>query len=753
MLQTDTNHGEQKLVTARETKPFSLLTPRFLPPRAEQELEWCGIVQESSLDFFEILFSDISGPCVLDLETKGTEAWRDNTHIVGIGLAWGGDRSGRVYLPFSTMSPDSQQRILQWIATYKPGFIAHNAYFDFSFLWKVIGSFPNIVACTYGLYYQLANEGFKSQRWGLKQAQLDLLLWTETNEVELDQWLRDNGHVNKQGTPQKGMMYLAPPEILGKYCLMDVESTWLLYQEILLPVLEQFPDLVSYHKQEFLLLVRLLIEQNHRGIQLDIPLLTEHRDNLASKINELHLQFRQHEEVAPHIERLELDRLGRFLATEPPRYLVRKIGNEPPRIKKNGQQSIIWEKWKAKVDAPQVERKDWLEWRVKYHKVINKEIDDYQFNINSGDHLRWLFFDCLNKPVLIETDGGQPGISEDVLLCYGPAAKLLVEYRLAIKEQQYVESYLHLADSNGVLHPSWRVPGTLTGRLAGKDPNLQQCPKTIGTMQCFIPRPGYVWVDFDLSALEQVVLAELSGDSSLMKIYGPSAKPNDVYLFVGSQLPGIGEKIRAAGYDPESPTPDGIRAAKKECKTERQIAKMVVLASSYGAGPPKLHRSLTMAGIDIELWEVEDIHAMYWEIFNEVKAYHWKLEKKWRKSIGDHGVNGWVLNGVGRPICVDEAYKKDLTNRVVQSTGHDILLKYIKHWSDEMNKSGIEWYPVIVDWHDESIIEVREENAEVAMEIMAKVAFNKLNTELGGIIPLKGSGGIVHNLAEAKLEG
>lgn len=221
----------------------------------------------------------------------------------------------------------------------------------------------------------------------------------------------------------------------------------------------------------------------------------------------------------------------------------------------------------------------------------------------------------------------------------------------------------------------------------------------------------------------------------------------DVYLFVGSQLPVIGPKIRAAGYDPDNPTPEGIKNAKKECKTERQISKTVVLASSYGAGPAKLHRTLTLAGIDIAFNIVEEIHAMYWEIYADIVAYRRWLESEWRKN------EGWVVNGVGRPICVDAMFKKDLVNRVVQSTGHDILLKYIRIWSDKLDECGVEWYPIIADWHDQSIIEVREEDADMVKYIMGDYAFLALNEELKGIIPLKGTGGVVKDLAESKLEG
>ena len=34
--------------------------------------------------------------------------------------------------------------------------------------------------------------------------------------------------------------------------------------------------------------------------------------------------------------------------------------------------------------------------------------------------------------------------------------------------------------------------------------------------------------------------------------------PQDIYLFNGAHLKGLGEKIRAVGYDPDNPTPEAI---------------------------------------------------------------------------------------------------------------------------------------------------------------------------------------------------
>src|SRR5690606_9779382 len=120
----------------------------------------------------------------------------------------------------------------------------------------------------------------------------------------------------------------------------------------------------------------------------------------------------------------------------------------------------------------------------------------------------------------------------------------------------FVEKYLECArlHDDGIwrVHPGWISPGTLTLRLAGKDPNYQQVPKTIEFLGCFCAEPGTVWVEKDWSSLEPHVLAEISRDPALLKLSGPGAKKHDVYLYSGAHYAVVGEKIRAH-YDVENP--------------------------------------------------------------------------------------------------------------------------------------------------------------------------------------------------------
>jgi DNA polymerase I-like protein with 3'-5' exonuclease and polymerase domains len=370
--------------------------------------------------------------------------------------------------------------------------------------------------------------------------------------------------------------------------------------------------------------------------------------------------------------------------------------------------------------------------------------------MNSGPQMQWLLYECLGQEVLVHTDSGNPATNNKALVCMRTEwATLLIEYRDAVKEESYVskclESLIQGEDGEWYLHPQFKVPGTITCRLSGSGGvNLQQIPKTVGYLSCWVPTEGKVWVDCDHTALEQVVLAELSRDEGLEYLYGPNAKKNDVYLFTGAQIAGLKDKILASGYDPFNPLPEMIDRTKQLCKHERDLCKTIVLGSSYGMGWAKLQMTLKLQGIIVSEREAREMLAGYWAVYKGVKQWESELLRQYQNN------NGWVLNGIGRPVGVFETKMKDIVNRVVQGTGHDVHVRYIHHVIQLFKEEKIRWIPIILDFHDQMIVEVDRNDAERVKYLMGVTAYERLNAELGGRIPLSGHAAIVNNLAEAK---
>ena len=721
---------------------FVLLEPRPTPARVGQNYQ---LICPSDNIVTALLRAAMQSPVIaVDFETRGNDYSlpADETYIIGVGLAWD---TGSCYLVPNDLS-DSGWELLTHLLTTHRGLVAHNVYFDGGWIRRDLGVHANWLACTYGLYMQCASEGWKGQKWGLKDAMIDVLLWHNTNETELDKWLVENGYCKQNKAPEKGEMWRAPASIIGRYCTLDAEATYLLYTEHLLPIVKRFPKLADYHQQDFLPHVKIHIDQKIHGILTDRQQWLTYQEELLTKAADLDNEIVSHPLVAPHLAERTKEKHSIFLQTEPERYIKQKKRQEPEKFTKKGDLSKNWIKWKELSEQPPKESQVWIKWKEKEQAILSGKHKSTRFNLQSGDHLRWLLYDKLKNEVLLLTKSGKPSVDKNALGAMGPVGALLKKRIKLIKEATYLKDYLAHTEKRNTIHPSFKMPGTVTGRLAGKSPNVQQVPKTKGVLSGFISRPGYSFVDCDVNALEMVVTAELSQDKNLLALYGPGAKPNDIYTFYGSMMAGIGPALTALGYDPYNPVKEVLDATKKACKKERAIAKQLILSDNYGSGVKKKHKILSLSGIDMSLREVEDMHNSLHDAKEGVLAYVDWLKDEWKAN------GGWVENGYGLPICIDEKYEKDLLNRNVQGTGHAILQLYARIVANLLWDAGVEWYPIVMDWHDESIVEVRDDQVEIAKKIMEIDAYRELNAILGGTCPLKGSAAVAKSLAGIKLE-
>ena len=160
-------------------------------------------------------------------------------------------------------------------------------------------------------------------------------------------------------------------------------------------------------------------------------------------------------------------------------------------------------------------------------------------------------------------------------------------------------------------------------------------------------------------------------------------------------------------------------------------------------GAVKLQGDFALRGFPIDKTTAYDLVNAHWDLYAGVRDFEDRLVQEWE----DRG--GWVYNGLRRPMPVAPNLTKDLINRVVQSTGHDILMKLLVYVDKLRSERGVALKPIIADFHDEIIFEVPEAQVEDAKELVTE-AYRLLNVELDGIIPLKGSLNICRTMADVK---
>lgn len=190
------------------------------------------------------------------------------------------------------------------------------------------------------------------------------------------------------------------------------------------------------------------------------------------------------------------------------------------------------------VDMDRVEEN-----RVEYQNQAdeyNRQINDIAIesgygpiNPNSPMQLKDFLFNTLKIP------SKEKSTNEKVLLSLPshPAVEALRKFRKINKGlSTYVKPVSDHIQDDGRVHQSYLIHGTATGRLACRDPNLQNIPREPKLRGQFIPKPGYCYVEVDLNQAELRSLAALSGDDELCRIYvDPDSK-------------GLHEEVRADLY-------------------------------------------------------------------------------------------------------------------------------------------------------------------------------------------------------------
>ena len=360
-------------------------------------------------------------PIAFDFETHGIDPTSGSIRSIAISNDY-----GTVAIDIEKLNKNDRLRLTKWLLRQK--LIAHNAVFDAGWIYAKTGQMPDIEACTLVLFKLLSTEGYLGQRWGLKSAMTDILGWPESNEVDLYKWLKDNGLGAKH-------MAQAPWDILGKYNAMDAAATWQLYKYFLQVIEENGWErsVLEFHRQDFSVLMKLIIEQQVQGITVDVESLKSFDVELRDNIDRKKLEFIQNPEVRPHIEYYQ-------------KVIIEEVEKaEPPQYTKKGTVTARYTKWLEKLE------------------LVKSRID---FNIDSPQQLQWLLYERLMYSCPIRTEKGVPSVGKKALPYIGNLGKLLKEYRELRDRRKFVTALTNV-QRDGTLYPTVKPHGTLTGRSSG----------------------------------------------------------------------------------------------------------------------------------------------------------------------------------------------------------------------------------------------------------------------------------------------
>jgi DNA polymerase-1 len=364
---------------------------------------------------------------------------------------------------------------------------------------------------------------------------------------------------------------------------------------------------------------------------------------------------------------------------------------------------------------------------AKYAEALQREIDDLQarifsaagheFNVDSPKQLGVVLFDELKleenpkktatgqystREAELERLAGKHAIIADVL-----------DYRNARKlKSTYVDQLPAAVNpETGRLHTHYSQTWTATGRMQSNDPNLQTIPvrKQRGReiRAAFVPRDkDHLILSADYSQIELRIMAELSGDESMMAAF---QNAEDIHTVTASKVYKV---------DPEDVT-----------REMRAKAKTVNFGIIYGISAFGLQQRL-----NIPRAEASELINNYFEKYPGVQKYI-------DQTIEFAKQHGYVVTKTGRRRYIREITSKSRTaanaaerlamNSPIQGTAADMLkLAMVK--VHRVLREGNFKTKMLLTVHDELVFDLYKEEQSDVMPVIEEA----MKTALPMTVPI-----------------
>ena len=238
------------------------------------------------------------------------------------------------------------------------------------------------------------------------------------------------------------------------------------------------------------------------------------------------------------------------------------------------------------------------------------------FNLNSPKQLGDVLYDTLGlKPKNAKkTAGGQRSTRESELEKMRddhPIIEQILRYREVQKlVSTYVDPLPTMLGEDGRLHTTFLQAGTTTGRMASRDPNLQNIPTRTEESKLirkgFVAAPGFQLVSIDYSQIELRIAAILSGDHKLIDIF---RRGEDVHT---------GVAVRVFGVHASDVTSE-----------MRRKAKVINFGILYGMGVNALRSNL---GTETSRAEAQEFLNAYFQTFTRLAEYLEEVKETARRT-------------------------------------------------------------------------------------------------------------------------
>lgn len=325
----------------------------------------------------------------------------------------------------------------------------------------------------------------------------------------------------------------------------------------------------------------------------------------------------------------------------------------------------------------------------------------HEFNIGSPKQLGVVLFEEMGLPAGKKTKTGYSTNAEvlENLRNKHEIVDLILQYRQLSKlNSTYVEGLLKVVAEDGRVHSLFKQTETRTGRISSAEPNVQNIPVRTelgrNMRKFFVAEEGKMLLDADYSQIELRILAHMSGDKNMQEGF---ANGMDIHTSTAAQV-----------FD---------MPADMITSEMRRAAKAVNFGIVYGIGAFSLSKD-----IDVTVAEADRYIKNYLAKYPNVSRFM-------EKTVEDAKAKGYAETMYGRRRTIPELKnsnkniqafgKRAAMNAPIQGTAADIIkiamIKVYRRLAAENLEARL-----ILQVHDELIIEVSEKDAERAAAVLGE---------------------------------
>lgn len=367
---------------------------------------------------------------------------------------------------------------------------------------------------------------------------------------------------------------------------------------------------------------KVLQSAEKNGLPFDVELNVKLREKYNNLINEYNTKLRSIRTV---------QRYQNYIIKKRKEDYIETLESEIEELREEGKDRQVKtrEQKLSRIIAGEYTTKAELKLIEEVNFSSQKQMVDLLYNSNHGFKLPIIAYtvDKHKKPT------NNPSTSEDTLIKLKEHDKSgFIDTLLNLRGVQTINSTFivglgDLVQSDGGVHPTFLIHGTVSGRLSSRNPNGQNIPKTMVNPDVklqFIPPKNQLFLCYDYSQAELRILAHLANESTMLEWFRTG---KDIHLASACKKYHENyDEIIKIYQDEQHPE-------YKLWKKRRKQAKTINFGIVYEQSAAKLAESLSTPEEPVSKEEGQQFLDDYFKTFPKVK----KFMEKQHKFMEKHG--------------------------------------------------------------------------------------------------------------------